>query len=378
MKQSTLAAIAASLFAAGVAHAQVTIEWVTVGNPGNAPDPLNSGDIPGIGSVGYEYRIGKYEVTNAQYAAFLNAVAKSDPHALYNGNMGSNARGGIARQGVLGSYVYTLRPNMGDKPVVYINWYDAARFCNWMSNGQPSGGGGTEEGVYVLVGREALGAITRDPSDANQVFIPTEGEWYKAAFHQPAAWGGDSDDYWLYATQSNSAPINATATSTGDVANPGSNVVNYDFGADWQIQNGMVTTVGSAGNTSFYGANDMNGNVWEWTETLVGSFNRGVRAGSWASSESDLRSSNRGEGSPPFETFVVGFRVASLVPPAPCPADWDNSGGEPNSSDFLAYLNDFSTQDPAADLAPPGNPPGDGVFDSSDFLAFLNLYAQGC
>ena len=59
-----------------------------------------------------------------------------------------------------------------------------------------------------------------------------------------------------------------------------------------------------------------------------------------------------------------------------CAADWDNSGGEANSSDFLAYLNDFSNEHPAADLAPPVT--GDGIFDSSDFLAFLNLYAQGC
>ncbi|MDX9912010.1 MAG: GC-type dockerin domain-anchored protein [Phycisphaerales bacterium] len=60
---------------------------------------------------------------------------------------------------------------------------------------------------------------------------------------------------------------------------------------------------------------------------------------------------------------------------APCLADWDNSGGQPNSSDFLAYLNDFANQLPAADLAPPG---GNGVFDSSDFLAYLNAYASGC
>ncbi|MDX9910448.1 MAG: GC-type dockerin domain-anchored protein [Phycisphaerales bacterium] len=63
------------------------------------------------------------------------------------------------------------------------------------------------------------------------------------------------------------------------------------------------------------------------------------------------------------------------LPPAACAADWDNSGGQPNSSDFLAYLNDWSAQVPAADLAPPG---GDSAWDSSDFLAYLNLYSAGC
>ncbi|MDX9910710.1 MAG: M14 family zinc carboxypeptidase [Phycisphaerales bacterium] len=58
-----------------------------------------------------------------------------------------------------------------------------------------------------------------------------------------------------------------------------------------------------------------------------------------------------------------------------CDADWDGSGGQPDSGDFLAYLNDWAGQNPVADLAPAG---GDGNFDSADFLAYLNLFAQGC
>ncbi|MDX9912694.1 MAG: alpha-amylase family glycosyl hydrolase [Phycisphaerales bacterium] len=62
-------------------------------------------------------------------------------------------------------------------------------------------------------------------------------------------------------------------------------------------------------------------------------------------------------------------------PGGACAGDWDASGGQPDSSDFLAYLNDWSAQAPGADLAPPG---GDGAWDSSDFLAYLNLFVQGC
>lgn len=58
-----------------------------------------------------------------------------------------------------------------------------------------------------------------------------------------------------------------------------------------------------------------------------------------------------------------------------CIADWDSSETQPDSSDFLAYLNSYASQDPCADLAPAG---GDGNFDSSDFLAFLNAYVEGC
>ncbi|MDX9911192.1 MAG: PA14 domain-containing protein [Phycisphaerales bacterium] len=59
----------------------------------------------------------------------------------------------------------------------------------------------------------------------------------------------------------------------------------------------------------------------------------------------------------------------------PCLADWDLSGGAPDSSDFLAFLNSYSAHEPRADLAPAG---GNGVFDSSDFLAYLNAFSQGC
>ncbi len=71
----------------------------------------------------------------------------------------------------------------------------------------------------------------------------------------------------------------------------------------------------------------------------------------------------------------LGGTVHRLDAVIPCPADWDGSGGPPDSSDFLAYLNAFAGNERCADLAPPG---GDGSLDSSDFLAYLNLFAQGC
>ncbi|MDX9912562.1 MAG: GC-type dockerin domain-anchored protein [Phycisphaerales bacterium] len=64
--------------------------------------------------------------------------------------------------------------------------------------------------------------------------------------------------------------------------------------------------------------------------------------------------------------------IDRLVPP--CTQDW-NFDGVINSSDFLAYLNDYAMGKARADLAPPG---GNGILNSSDFLAFLNIYLQGC
>ncbi len=54
-----------------------------------------------------------------------------------------------------------------------------------------------------------------------------------------------------------------------------------------------------------------------------------------------------------------------------CVADWNNDGLV-NTQDFLAYLNDWSSQNPAADLT------GDGTVNTQDFLLYLNLWSAGC
>ena len=76
------------------------MEMVMVGNPGN---PGIFEDIGGFfalfGLETVDFKIGKYEVTNAQYVEFLNAVAKTDTHGLFSSAMETNAKGGIAQSG---------------------------------------------------------------------------------------------------------------------------------------------------------------------------------------------------------------------------------------------------------------------------------------
>jgi hypothetical protein len=165
-----IAAVAATLLAAGTVQADVfnmgsgltSLTFVTVGNPGNAADVnLDCYGNP-LGSVAYTYQMGKYDVTAAQYCAFLNAVAKTDPYGLYNsflaGGPGSMACG-INQTGTQGSYQYNTTSgytvNNGNFPVNWISWGDAARFCNWLTIGQPTGpegAGTTETGSYTLNG----------------------------------------------------------------------------------------------------------------------------------------------------------------------------------------------------------------------------------
>jgi|CXWL01.1.fsa_nt_gi formylglycine-generating enzyme required for sulfatase activity len=310
----------------------ITIDTVPVGNPGNAGELTGTGAggfglTATVGAVSYDYRIGTYEVTNDQYVEFLNNKAVSDPLGLYNANMNSNPRGGITQNGVSGGYSYMSKPNMGDKPVNYVSWYDTIRFANWLHNGQ--GTGDTETGAYTLLGGTPApsngASIIRNPGAT--WFLTNENEWYKAAYHQPAAQGGDSDDYWLYPTASNTIPTIAAANPMGVILNPGSNVANYDLGADWNSLNGNVTTVGSAGLSSagFYGTFDQGGNLWEWNEFSFGSGVRGARGGGWGipelgTSGQDLAAYTRGSvgnsvGGSSYEANDTGFRVATIPEP---------------------------------------------------------------
>src|SRR4051812_13447834 len=217
--------LTAFIVAAASSANAVTINLVPVGNPGNSADARypSSGLF---GRVTTSYQIGKTEVSNAQYVDFLNAKASVDPYGLYNTSM-TQFEGGIIRNSTANGYTYSIKPNVigagpggtdytyADKPVVYVSWYDAVRFANWMNNGQ--GSADTETGAYTLTGGTAVptnaSTVTRN---ANATwFLPSENEWYKAAYYNPT-----TSSYFDYPTSSNGAPGNSPPTSSvGNSAN---------------------------------------------------------------------------------------------------------------------------------------------------------------
>jgi len=290
-------------------RAQVTFDWAEVGDAGNAADPLNSGSIPGIGSVSSTYRIATTEVSLSQYVAFLNAVAQTDLYGLYNTNMSSNLNvAGINRSGSSGSYTYSVIGS-GNRPVTYVSWSDAARFTNWMHNGQ--GSGGTESGVYDL----SLSSPSRSASAL--YWIPSENEWYKAAYYDPGA-GGPADDYWLYPTRSDTAPDNTIGPAPNN-ANIRDGSVNYAVtnSSTYDANQDYLTDVGAfSGAASYYGTFDQGGNVFEWTDSLVLTDKRVLRGGSWNLFESNMRSSFQLSNPETYEAMAVGFRLASTPEPS--------------------------------------------------------------
>ena len=142
--------ISASSFLSAAPHASaapVTMDFVTVSDPGNLPDRN------GYGAVKDPFKLGKFDVTAEQYTAFLNAVAnKEDTYQLYDERMSSNPQvASIDRKGTAGNYIYSVKKDAAKLPVVYVSWFGAARFANWMHNGQPKGlqnASTTETGAY--------------------------------------------------------------------------------------------------------------------------------------------------------------------------------------------------------------------------------------
>ncbi|MBT3200309.1 MAG: SUMF1/EgtB/PvdO family nonheme iron enzyme [Phycisphaerales bacterium] len=301
----------------------VDIETVSVGNTGNADDTYDGG----FGAVDYTYKIGKYEVTTGQYTAFLNAVAKKDTYSLFRDRM-STAKGCmIQRSGSSGSYEYTVAAVWANRPVNYVSWADAARFANWMHNEQPTGSQGlstTEDGAYFLNGamlQADLVNVTRQPDW--KWAIPSEDEWYKAAYHKN---DGDTNNYFAYPTSSDSLPgyINNSGNFSGTVlpfVEGGIDLGNYatadtDGYADGIGSPYYRTEVGEHENSaSPYGTFDQGGNVWEWNEAIVSRSHGGLRGGSYDDTATYLHAGYQYPNGV-SESFYAGFRVAEVPEPA--------------------------------------------------------------
>jgi len=278
----------AELITFGTSTNTFTIEFVDIGNVGN------SADTTGFGAVPYEYRMGKYEITQ-------DAITKATASGMANVTAGA----------------WT---NNHNQPAANITWYEAAAFANWLNtstgktaaynltftNGDWSmelwsgGNEWTEGGTNLYRNKNAY------------YFLPSENEWYKAAYYNAAG-----TNYFLYPTASSTAP---TAVASG--TNAGSAV--YGGGAVFE-----PAAVTLAGGLSPYGTMGQGGNVWEWSESAFDGSNtlssegRAFRGGAYFNNVDLLRSSNRDGAGPADYSNGIGFRVASVdATPIPEPGTW--------------------------------------------------------
>lgn len=282
MKRTLLLSIIVFAYTIGLVSAElirdgIDIAFVTIGNPGNTGD---TGGTPGCGAVGYNYRIGQHEVTNSQWGAFVAAAGAPTGNVVY----------GYAGDPYYpyDETAYWAGTNM---PTTCVSWYEAAQFCNYLTSGDKS------KGAYLFSGDNTNPAdfLGIDRALAVASFgtvyvIPTEDEWYKAAYYTGSA-------YSIYANGTNTAPIAGIDA-------------NYDFQntpiGPWSVGSGTIEQNGTF---------DMTGNVFEWSETLTPDRARYVCGDTYATPVDNIGSAHRGLTNPSKEVSTIGFRVASVPEP---------------------------------------------------------------
>jgi hypothetical protein len=255
----SLSSFAVSILIATGAQA----DFVTIGGAGVAADTT------GYGAVNYSYQISRYEVTGAEFAT----AAAADSRV---GNYSSDA---------------------ANAPAYYVSWYESAMYCNWLTSGDAYSGAYQFDGSGNYLGTDRASAI----STYGTVYaLPTEDEWYKAAY-----WTGNESDLWsLYASGTDTTPTWGTTAGW----NYRDGTYGYAYGMDtWAVGYGAQEQNGTY---------DMMGNVSEWIEDTYNSSKNVLRGGSYGFDASKLGSSSRGGGYSDFEYSDVGFRVVMIPEPS--------------------------------------------------------------
>jgi formylglycine-generating enzyme required for sulfatase activity len=221
-----------------------------------------------------DYRIGRFPVTNAEFARFVDAEGY--------GNKEFWTEAGWTWKGERSEpECYGGEFDQPNRPVVGVSWYEAAAYCRWLTQALHAGG------------ELAEGEVIR---------LPSEAEWEKAARGEHGRewpWGNEFD------------PSKANTREGGP---------------------GHTTPVGqySPAGDSPYGCADMSGNVWEWCwtrwvdsyrgygkgarerESLEGDAPRVVRGGAWYNSGGVARCACRLRYPPDGQYGVLGFRLVGV------------------------------------------------------------------
>lgn len=277
------------------------IDWAVIEHPHNE---AASG---GRGRVDYVFRISKLEINNLQYSIFLNNVARRDTHQLFDTRMETEPCGGIDRKIEGGKCFYNPRPGFEQLPVVFVSYMSAVRFVNWLHNGHDSTE--TETGAYDLGKPE----IRRSPSA--KYWIPTEDEWCKAAYFDPAKQGRER--YWKYPFCSDTEPVGGvSSTVLGKINRPQYGLpASADFVYSGQGRNVLLPSEAGSGVPSPLGTYHQGGNVAEWVDGFLklgyDAHLQIARGGGWHSPLSALAIDEIELHPRSFASPCIGFRVAS-------------------------------------------------------------------
>ena len=297
------------------------IEFVEIGNPGNAPEREKTGRPGVVGGVPYVFQIGKYEVSR-------QAIVAADEASEFDGTGGSIQSASPFLPSEFGL------SDSPDKPAIQMSWNRTLRFVNWLNTSSglpPAYKFGTQPGSDDYDSNES--PLKWQPEDEgydeanpmrnrNASFVlPTMDEWYKAAYHKAS--DGVAGGFYNYPTGSNTRPSSTDSGTDGDAA---------VFGRDLLDGPADVTAVGTP---SAYGTLGQGGNVWEHVEQLLREptcnpicDNPGVaiRGGGWDNGVHTLATDFVTGESVKGAIIPLGFRVARVFPQAGLVGDFDGDG----------------------------------------------------
>jgi len=266
---------------------QFSIDFVSIGNPGNTADSgtyLYGGGSFSAGSVNYLYNVGKYEISR-------DAILKA------------SSEGGLGIS--MADLSFTSGGNRPNRPATGITWSDAAKFVNWLntSTGSQIAYKFNELGTFQLWNPSDAGYQSTNPfrNSLARYFLPSRDEWYKAAYGSP-------DGTWFkYPTGSNDVPADV---SQG--VSPGTAVY-------YRAPSIGPADITNAGGLSAFGTMAQGGNATEWIESAFDGVNdvadekREYLGGEWHNTAYVLGSDGRNDTSP---TGYIGFRIASVPEPS--------------------------------------------------------------
>lgn len=230
-----------------------------------------------------EYWIGKYPVTNAQFAQFVAAGGYQNP-AYWSEAIKEKS---WTKAGFKSQYENTAQTapvkygepfSLSNHPVVGITWYEALAFGHWLTEQSTLNSNQWTVNTSESVFREQLKA------GKLKVDLPSEEEWEKAA---------RGTDGRTYPWQGEFDPNKANTIETGVSS---------------------TTTVGAfPGGQSPSGLLDASGNVWEWTASPYDQSTYVLCGGSFAYDEDYARCAYRNRNGPDHRSTNRGFRVIVSV-----------------------------------------------------------------
>lgn len=263
-------------------------QWATIGAPGNRAyegGGFFGNTLQGRGSVGYEYRVSKLEVTTGQYLEYINAIAPLTALPIL---FGSPTAWGATDDLSMPAGHYRLRtdvPNASMLPVIGLNWRDAAMFVNWLHNGKQASLAAITDGAYTLTSFPAvtwgffIERAQRNPGA--RYWIPSLDEWLKAVHFDPTAEdpAHPGTGRWWRGPYGSDEPLAPGLPGDGNTS-AGVDLLALPGGGyfDW-----TTLPLGAyAGVTTPWGLLDASGGSREWTDSLFGDENQyleGSRAG---------------------------------------------------------------------------------------------------